>query len=115
VKRTAHNARLTMLVNEFAAAVLLRLRQENGGEWFSLPVNGQIVHVAVTDGESGILLLIDSYTLAAMKVSYPQWETVGIALLERCVTKDGLTDVGREIWQSMVKDMGATVAGGNHA
>lgn len=71
MKRTAHNARLTMLVNEFAAAVLLRLRQENGGEWFSLPVNGQIVHVAVTDGESGILLLIDSYTLAAMKVSYP--------------------------------------------
>ena len=50
-----------------------------------------------------------------MKVSYPQWETVGVELLERCVTNDGLTDVGREIWQSMVKDMGATVAGGNHA
>ncbi|EHX9386959.1 hypothetical protein K3749_005149 [Escherichia coli] len=26
-----------------------------------------------------------------------------------------LTDIGREIWQSMVNDMGATVAGGNHA
>lgn len=50
-----------------------------------------------------------------MKVFYPQWETVGIELLERCVTKDGLTDVGREIWQSMVNDMGATVAGGSHA
>lgn len=46
---------------------------------------------------------------------YPQWETVGIELLDRCVTKDGLTDVGREIWQSMINDMGATVAGGNHA
>ncbi|MBB6853447.1 hypothetical protein HEN82_024820, partial [Escherichia coli] len=45
----------------------------------------------------------------------PQWETVGIELLDRCVTKDGLTDVGREIWQSMINDMGATVAGGNHA
>ncbi|EOM4946632.1 hypothetical protein [Citrobacter portucalensis] len=46
---------------------------------------------------------------------YPQWETVGIELLDRCVTKDGLTDVGREIWQSMINDMGATVAGGNRA
>ncbi|EMK5482111.1 hypothetical protein V9G66_002126 [Escherichia coli] len=63
----------------------------------------------------GVRSLIDSYTLAAMKVFYPQWETVGIELLERCVTKDGLTDVGREIWQSMVNDMGATVAGGSHA
>lgn len=35
---------------------------------------------------------------------------MGIELLDRCVTKDGLTDVGREIWQSMVNDMGATVA-----
>ncbi|MFU1377522.1 hypothetical protein ACM2UU_16470 [Escherichia coli] len=73
------------------------------------------VRVEIVNGVKGVRSLIDSYTLAAMKVFYPQWETVGIELLERCVTKDGLTDVGREIWQSMVNDMGATVAGGSHA
>jgi hypothetical protein len=36
-------------------------------------------------------------------------------MLEKCVNADGLTDTGREIWQSMINDMGATVAGGNHA
>lgn len=76
---------------------------------------GQQIRVEIVNGVKGVRSLIDSYTLAAMKVSYPQWETVGIEILDRCVTNDGLTDVGREIWQSMVKDMGATVAGGNHA
>lgn len=76
--------------------------------------DGEAVRVEIVNGVKGVRSLIDSYTLAAMKVFYPQWETVGIEL-ERCVTKDGLTDVGREIWQSMVNDMGATVAGGSHA
>ena len=51
--------------------------------------------------------------LEALKEHYPQWESVGIELLSRCVTATGLTGRGREIWQSMVNDMGATVAG-NH-
>lgn len=76
--------------------------------------DGEAVRVEIVNGVKGVRSLIDSYTLAAMKVFYPQWETVGIEL-DRCVTKDGLTDVGREIWQSMVNDMGATVAGGSHA
>ncbi|WP_106495402.1 hypothetical protein, partial [Escherichia coli] len=77
--------------------------------------DGLAVRVEIVNGVKGVRSLIDSYALAAMKVSYPQWETVGVELLERCVTNDGLTDVGREIWQSMVKDMGATVAGGSNA
>ena len=77
--------------------------------------DGEAVRVEIVNGVKGVRSLIDSYTLAAMKVFYPQWETVGIELLDRCVTNDGLTDVGREIWQSMVKDMGATVAGGSNA
>ncbi|EFH6320813.1 hypothetical protein GN949_25685, partial [Escherichia coli] len=75
----------------------------------------EAVRVEIVNGVKGVRSLIDSYALAAMKVFYPQWETVGIELLDRCVTKDRLTDVGREIWQSMVNDMGATVAGGSHA
>lgn len=51
------------------------------------------------------------YALEALKKHCPQWETVGIELLSRCVTSVGLTGRGREIWQSMVNDMGATVAG----
>ena len=77
--------------------------------------DGEAVRVEIVNGVKGVRSLIDSYTLAAMKVFYPQWETVGIEILDRCVTNDGLTDVGREIWQSMVNDMGATVAGGSHA
>jgi hypothetical protein len=43
---------------------------------------------------------------------------VGIELMSRCVKAGGLTEHGREIWQSMVNDMGATVAdncGGKNA
>ena len=69
----------------------------------------------IVNGVKGVRSLIDSYTPAAMKVFYPQWGNRGDRELDRCVTKDGLTDVGREIWQSMVNDMGATVAGGSHA
>ena len=80
-----------------------------------IDADGEAVRGEIVNGVKGVRSLIDSYALAAMKVFYPQWETVGIELLDRCVTKDRLTDVGREIWQSMVNDMGATVAGGSHA
>jgi hypothetical protein len=65
-------------------------------------------------GVNGTRQLIDGYALEALKETYPQWESVGITMLEKCVNA-GLTDTGREIWQSMINDMGATVAGGNHA
>ncbi|EFD5495480.1 TPA: hypothetical protein KI784_001894 [Escherichia coli] len=109
------NFRLNALANKYATALYNHITAINGGNYFMVDAAGQQIRVEIVNGVKGVRSLIDSYTLAAMKVSYPQWETVGVELLERCVTKDGLTDVGREIWQSMVKDMGATVAGGNHA
>jgi len=112
VKRTAHNARLTMLVNEFAAAVLLRLRQDNGGEWFPLPVNGQIVHVAVTDGESGILLLVDSWMLSPIEQEYTHWEAVASELLTGCLANRVLTQWGHEIRLDMLRDMSDSLSKG---
>ena len=109
------NFRLNALANKYAAALYNHITSTSGGDYFMIDADGLAVRVEIVNGVKGVRSLIDSYTLAAMKVSYPQWETVGVELLERCVTNDGLTDVGREIWQSMVKDMGATVAGGNHA
>ncbi|EEY3533623.1 hypothetical protein DFY75_24495 [Escherichia coli] len=76
-----------------------------------LKVITHINHLANINDHNGL----SQQEIADILKLYPQWETVGIELLDRCVTKDGLTDVGREIWQSMVNDMGATVAGGSHA
>ena len=109
------NFRLNALANKYASALYNHITSTSGGDYFMVHADDKAVRVEIVNGVKGVRSLIDSYTLAAMKVSYPQWETVGVELLERCVTNDGLTDVGREIWQSMVKDMGATVAGGNHA
>lgn len=43
--------------------------------------DGEAVRVEIVNGVKGVRSLIDSYTLAAMKVFYPQWETVGMSLL----------------------------------
>ena len=42
---------------------------------------GQQIRVEIVNGVKGVRSLIDSYTLAAMKVSHPQWETVGSSFL----------------------------------
>ena len=95
------NFRLNALANKYASALYNHITSTSGGDYFMVDADGEAVRVEIVNGVKGVRSLIDSYTLAAMKVFYPQWETVGIELLERCVTKDGLTDVGREIWQSM--------------
>lgn len=112
MKRTAHNARLTMLVNEFAAAVLLRLCLDNGGEWFPLKVNEQIVHVAVTDGENGILLLVDSWMLSPIELEYTHWEAVAMEMLTGCLANGALTQWGHEIWLDMLRDMSDSLSKG---
>lgn len=43
--------------------------------------DGLAVRVEIVNGVKGVRSLIDSYALAAMKVSYPQWETVGSSFL----------------------------------
>ncbi len=89
------NFRLNALANKYASALYNHITSTSGGDYFMVDADGE-PYVEIVNGVKGVRSLIDSYTLAAMKVFYPQWETVGIEL-ERCVTKDGLTDVGRDM------------------
>lgn len=104
------NFRLNALANQYAAALYNHVTASSGGEYFMIDADGESVRVEIAGGVKGVRDLIDGYALEALKEFYPQWESVGIELLSRCVTAGGLTDHGREIWQSMINDMGSTVA-----
>ena len=107
------NFRLNALANQYAAALYDHITATSGGDYFMIDADGESVRVEIAGGVKGVRDLIDGYALEALKENYPvaQWESIGTALLSRCVTADGLTEQGREIWQSMINDMGATVAG----
>ena len=106
------NFRLNALANQYAAALYQHITSTSGGH-FMIDAASQPIRVEIAGGVKGVRDLIDGYALEALKEHYPQWESVGIGLLEKCVNAGGLTDTGREIWQSMTADMGATVGGHN--
>lgn len=101
--------RLNSLANQYAAAVYAAIQKENGGDWFTVNTGEQDIRVDIIGGVSGVRELIDAYGLEAMKLNYSQWETLAIALLNKSLKGKRLTKAGREIWQSMVNDMGKTV------
>lgn len=105
------NFKLNALANQFSAAVYDHITTTHGGDYFMINANGVMVHVDIIGGAKGVRDLIDGYVLEALKEAYPQWESVAIALLRKCVTGTTLTEHGREIWESVVSDMGATVGG----
>lgn len=112
------NFRLNALANQYAAALYDHITATSNGDYFMIDVDGESVRVEIVGGVKGVRDLIDGYALEALKEFYPQWESVGIELMSRCVKAGGLTEHGRETWQSMVNDMGATVAdncGGKNA
>lgn len=104
------NFRLNALANQYAANLYDTVRQSTSRDVFMLDAGGEPVHVQILDGVKGMRDLIDGYLLEALKISYPQWESVGVALLERCVNSDGITPYGLSIWESIKGDMTATVA-----
>jgi hypothetical protein len=103
------NFQLNSLANQYAAALYNTVIQGNG-ECFYVMAGGTQVRVNIVDGVAGMRMLVDGYALEPLRDSYRQWEPVAIALLGRCVAGGELTALGRDIWQSMVSDMGATVA-----
>ena len=107
------NFRLNALANQYAAALYNHITTTSGGDYFMIDADGEPVRVEIAGGVNGVRDLVDGYALEALKEHYPQWESVGIGLLEKCVNAGGLTDTGREIWQSMTADMGAMVGGHN--
>lgn len=106
------NFRLNALANQYAAAIYNNVRQQNGGEWFAMTVGSARIEVAITGGVKGIRDLVDSYMLKPLKESFPDWESVGITLITKCVNSLGLTAIGEEMWQSMINDMGDSLDAG---
>ncbi len=110
MKLITKNFQLNALANEFSAAIYQEVTHQNGGDWFKMQAGKTEIHIAITDGVKGIRLLVDSYALEALAQSYPAWENVAIALMQSCVVNGYLTGHGREIWQSMINDMGDALA-----
>ncbi|PHM23358.1 hypothetical protein [Xenorhabdus ehlersii] len=104
------NFRLNTLANDFSAAVYREVTHQNGGDHFTMQVGKTEINVAIVDGVNGIRQLVDSYTLEALQQNYPAWEVIAINLMEKCVINGYLTGYGREIWQSMINDMGEALA-----
>lgn len=105
------NFQLNLLANQYAAALYDHITATSGGAYFMIDAGGQSVRVDVTGGVKGVRDLIDGYALEPLRESFKQWEGAGIALMTKCASSTGITDIGAEIWQSMTNDMGATVAG----
>lgn len=105
------NFKLNALANQFAAAVYERVTTVNDGDYFMIDAKGVMVRVDIIGGAKGVRDLVDGFVLEALKEAYPQWESIAIALLRKYVNSAGLTEHGREIWESVVGDMGATVGG----
>lgn len=102
--------RLNALANRYAKAIYNHIKQQNGGDWFRMAVNGKLAEVAIIDGSAGIRMLVDSYLLEPMKQEYPCWEQLATSLLILCVDGNEPTDRGKSIWQSMVNDMSASLS-----
>ena len=104
------NFRVTGLANLFAGAVYHDVTTQNGGDWFPMNVGSKSIEVAIIDGVKGIRMLVDSYLLEALQQHSPVWEPAAVNILERCTVNGYITGFGREIWQSMINDMGDTLA-----
>lgn len=109
------NFRLNTLANQYAAALYDHITTTNGGDYFMVDAGGVAVRVDIVGGVNGMRSLIDGYFLEAIKRSYSQWEDISIAMLTKCVNGSEITPKGREMWQSMTGDMGATMAGCGYA
>jgi len=110
MKLFTRNFRLNALANQFSATILNTLRQQNGGDWFTVDADGLEIHVAVIGGVGGMRELVDAGFLNPLKGETPQWERVAIQWLSMCVVDGQLTERGRELWESMRADMGDSVA-----
>lgn len=110
MKLITKNFRLNALANLFSTAIFDLIRQQNGGDWFTVNADGQDIHVEVIGGVRGIRELVDACFLEALKDIGPQWEGIAIKWLSQCVVGGELSERGIELWTSMRADMGDSVA-----
>lgn len=110
MKLITQNFRLNALANQYAAALYHHVKLVNGGDWFTVQAEGETIQVNIIGGIAGMREIVDSYLLEALQQNYPRWEDIGCALLGRCVDGTTLTEHGSHIWESMINDIGTTVA-----
>lgn len=110
MKLITKNFRLNALANSYSAALYDHICQENGSPAFTINANSSPIKVEIVGGIAGLRELVDEFYLNALKKNYQGWEAMGLALMSKCLNGTVLTQSGLEIWQSMVNDMGDSVA-----
>ena len=110
MKLITKNFRLNALANTYSAALYDHICQKNGAPVFTINANKSPIQVNIVGGVAGLRELVDEFYLNALKKNYQGWEAMGILLMSKCLNGAALTQSGLEIWQSMVNDMGSTVA-----
>ncbi len=110
MKIITKNFRLNALANSYSVALYDHICQENGAAMFTISANELPIKVNIVGGVEGLRQLVDEFYLNALKKNYQGWEVMGIALMSKCLNGTALTKSGLEIWQSMVNDMGDSVA-----
>lgn len=110
LKLITKNFRLNALANSYSAALYDHICQENGAATFTINAGGSSTQVNIVGGVVGLRQLVDEFYLNALKKNYQGWEAAGIALMGKCLNGTALTQSGLEIWQSMVVDMGDSLA-----
>ncbi|KGT91272.1 hypothetical protein NG99_17055 [Erwinia typographi] len=116
MKVITKNFRLNALANSYSTAILEHVCKQNGGPHFQIIANGYPVTIQIVGGVSGVRQLVDAYYFEALKLNYQGWEALGIATISQCLINGSeLTSKGKEVWESMIADMGASVEGGPNA
>lgn len=75
------NFRLNALANKYASALYNHITSTSDGDYFMVDADGEAVRVEIVNGVKGVRSLIDSYTLAAMKVFYRSGKPWGSSFL----------------------------------
>ncbi|WGM00621.1 hypothetical protein [Arsenophonus nasoniae] len=104
------NFRLNTRANAFAKAIYQDVREENGGDCFTLYTEDDAIHVDIIDGVKGIRKLVDTYALKPLKDEYKSWESVAVQILDLCVENGKLSGIGLDMWVDMMNDMADSAA-----
>ncbi|QCJ70781.1 hypothetical protein C9446_13540 [Providencia heimbachae] len=102
--------KVNSLVSRYAEAIYQDIKARNGGDYFTMNVGNKVIEVAISDGAKSVRLLVDSYLLNALKQEKKAWKKAAVQVLKVCVINGVITGYGREIWKSMINDMGNTLA-----
>lgn len=111
MKPITKNFRLNALANSYSAGIYDHVCKLNGGPHFQIVANGSPITIQIAGGVSGVRQLVDEFYLNALKKNYQGWEAMGLALMAKCLNKNNsVTAAGLGIWESMVNDMGDSLA-----